>query len=102
MRDYPSPITIFMRISRRDLLSRLGFGATFLPALALAPRSAMGSILFEPDGPLMPAQTIPDNPFARQGKSLVAIVHGQEPSAMLAEGLKLLGGFDRQIGRAHV
>jgi len=84
-----------MSISRRDLLSRLAFGATFLPALALAPRSVTGSILFEPDGPLMPAHPIPDNPFTRQGKSLVAIVYGEEPAAMLAEGLKLIGGLDR-------
>lgn len=84
-----------MRLSRRDLLSRLGFGLTFLPALALAPRPLMSSLLYEPDAPLVPARPIPANPFTRQDRSLVAVVHGRDPQAMLAEGFQLLGGLDR-------
>ncbi|MGH7208521.1 MAG: DUF362 domain-containing protein, partial [Nitrospiraceae bacterium] len=84
-----------MRTTRRDLLSRLGFGLAFLPALAMAPRSVVGSLLFEPDGVLVPAKPLPPNPYTRDGKALVAIVHGQEPSAMLHTGLEMLGGIDR-------
>ena len=84
-----------MRTTRRDLLSRLGFGLTFLPALAMAPRSVVGSLLFEPDGVLVPAKPLPPNPFTRDRKALVAIVHGQDPSAALRAGLEMLGGLDR-------
>src|SRR2546422_7232351 len=51
-----TPFALGMRTTRRDLLSRLGFGLTFLPALAMAPRSVVGSLLFEPDGVLVPAK----------------------------------------------
>ena len=82
-------------VSRRDLLSRLGFGLTFLPAIAMAPRSLMGSLLFEPDGELVPAKPLPPNPFTRDGKALVAMVHGQDPAAMLRAGLDMIGGIER-------
>ena len=84
-----------MSLSRRDLLSRLGFGLAFLPGLAMAPRSVVGSLLFEPDGVLVPAKPLAPNPYTRDGKALVVIVHGQEPSAMLQTGLEMLGGIDR-------
>ncbi|MGH7165599.1 MAG: DUF362 domain-containing protein [Nitrospiraceae bacterium] len=84
-----------MRVSRRELLGRLGFGMTFLPALALAPRSVVGSLLFEPDGALVPAKPIPPNPFVRNGKVLVAMVHGRDPVALLQAGLELIGGIGR-------
>ena len=84
-----------MGFTRRDFLSRLGFGLTFLPAIAWAPRSIMGDLLFEPDGQLVPAKPIPQNPFVRDGKSLVALVHGHEPAVMLEAGLEMLGGLDR-------
>lgn len=84
-----------MAISRRDILGRLGFGLTFLPSLAMAPRSVVGSLLFEPDGPLVPAKPIPPNLFVHDGKALVAMIHGQDPAAMLQAGLELLGGIDR-------
>jgi len=53
------------------------------------------SILFEPDARLVPAQSVPPNLFMRNQKALVVIVHGEDPHAMLAEGLTLLGGLDR-------
>jgi uncharacterized protein (DUF362 family) len=80
-------------MTRRDLLSRLAFGATFLPALGVAPRSLLSSLLFEPDAPLVSPKPIPANPFLRDGKALVAIVHGDHPADMLAEGLAMLGGL---------
>ena len=82
-------------MTRRDLLSRLAFGVTFLPALGFAPRSLLSSLLFEPDVPLVPAKPIPVNPFVNDGKALVAIVHGVRPADMLSEGLAMLGGLDR-------
>jgi len=84
-----------MAISRRDLLSRLGFGLTFLPGLVRLPPSVQRSIFFEPDAQTVPAKPVPPNPFARDGKTLVAIVHGEDPRTMLSEGLKLLGGLER-------
>jgi uncharacterized protein (DUF362 family) len=82
-----------MPLSRRDLLGRLGFGLTFLPALARLPRPVAASILFEPDARLVPAKPVPSNPFSREGRALVVMVHGQDPAAMLARGLALLGGL---------
>ncbi|MGH7205337.1 MAG: DUF362 domain-containing protein [Nitrospiraceae bacterium] len=84
-----------MAVSRRDLLSRLVFGLTFLPTVAMAPRSLVGSLLFEPDGALVPAKPILPNPFTRDGKALVAMVHGQDPTAMLRAGLDMIGGIAR-------
>ncbi len=84
-----------MSLSRRDLLNRLAFGAAFLPALATAPRSAWGSLLFEPEGRLVPAKPIPPNPFMRDGKALVALVHGENPHELLRAGVSLIGGIDR-------
>lgn len=84
-----------MPYTRRDLLSRLGIGLTFLPAIARTPRSLVGSLLFEPHGELVPVRPIPPNPFTRDGKILVAIVHGQDPTAMLRAGLDMIGGIAR-------
>ncbi|WP_447972550.1 DUF362 domain-containing protein [Nitrospira sp. Kam-Ns4a] len=85
----------FFALTRRELLARLWFGLAFLPALAFAPRSLWRALLFEPDGPLVPAKPVPPNPFTRDGRALVALVHGTDPAAMLSEGVALLGGLDR-------
>lgn len=82
-----------MSLSRRDLLGRLTFGLLFMPALARLPRPVLRGILFEPDAPLVPAKPLHPNPYRRDGRSLVALVHGQDPAAMLAQGLSLLGGL---------
>jgi len=84
-----------MAVSRRDLLSRLGFGLTVLPAIHMAPSSLVGSLLFEPDGDLVPVKPVPPNLFTRDGKALVAIVHGQDPIVMLRAGLDMIGGIAR-------
>ena len=83
----------FTRMTRRELISRLAFGLTFMPALAFAPRSLLSSLLFEPDSALVPAKTIPPNLFQRDGKSLVAMVHGHDLGEMLQEGIAQLGGL---------
>ncbi len=84
-----------MNATRRELLARLKFGLSFIPALAVAPRSVIGSLLFDPDGSLVPAKPVPLNPFMHDGKALVALIHGHDPAAMLRLGLDLIGGFDR-------
>ncbi len=84
-----------MFLSRRNLFSRLRLGLTFLPALAFAPRSILGTFMFEPKGERVPAKPIPANPFVRNGKALVAVIHGDNPDSMLKEGLRLIGGIDR-------
>ena len=83
----------FTRMTRRELISRLAFGLTFMPALAFAPRSLLSSLLFDPDAALVPAKTIPPNLFQRDGKSLVAMVHGHDLGEMLQEGIAQLGGL---------
>jgi uncharacterized protein (DUF362 family) len=81
--------------SRRDFLARLAFGFSLLPPLLTAPRSLWGQLLFDPDGPVVPAKPIPPNVFTKNDKVLVALVHGKDPRSMLEAGLTLLGGIER-------
>ncbi len=81
--------------TRRDMLGRLAWGLTFLPAVAFAPRSILNTLLFEPEGALVQAKPLPFNPFMRNGKALVAIVRGEDPHAMLQAGIELIGGIGR-------
>ena len=81
--------------SRREFFARLAFGFSLLPPLVSAPRSLWGHLLFDPDGPLVPAKPVPLNAYAKNGKSLVVVVHGKDPRAMLQAGLNLLGGIER-------
>jgi uncharacterized protein (DUF362 family) len=84
-----------MWVNRRYLLSRLTFGISFLPALAFAPHSVLRSLLFDPAGRLVAAKPVPSNAYERDGKALVAMVHGSDVEAMLAHGLRLIGGLER-------
>ncbi len=81
--------------SRREFFSRLALGVSLLPPLMTSPRSVWRHLLFDPDGRLVPAKPVPSNVFTRGGKSLVAIVHGKDPRAMVQAGLSLLGGLER-------
>jgi uncharacterized protein (DUF362 family) len=83
-----------MGFSRRDLFENAGFGLLLLPALLRSPRSVLGHLLFEPEAELVPTRPIPPNPFTRNGKSLVAIVHGRDPSLALRLAMELVGGLD--------
>lgn len=83
------------RFSRREFLERLTCGVALLPPLAKAPRSLLGHLLFDPDGPVVPVKPVPANAFTTEGKSVVVMVHGKDPRAMLRTGLDLLGGLDR-------
>ncbi len=84
-----------MRLSRREIFDRVALGAQLLPALALAPRSLVGNLLLEPDGEPVPPKSVPLNPFTRDGKALVAMIHGRDVASMLRAGLDLLGGAGR-------
>ncbi|HVG01659.1 MAG TPA: DUF362 domain-containing protein [Nitrospira sp.] len=84
-----------MSFSRRELFHNAGFGLLLLPAILRSPRNVLGHLLFDPGGPLVTPRPRPVNPFKRNGKSLVAIVYGKEPSQMLQRAMNLLGGMDR-------
>jgi uncharacterized protein (DUF362 family) len=81
--------------TRREILNRLAYAIGILPYLAVAPRSLIGTLLLEPDGVLVPPKPLPSNPFMRDGKALVVMVHGRDLSTMLQEGLRQLGGVER-------
>ncbi len=83
-----------MNTTRRELFNRLWLGLSVWPALALAPRSVLGSLLFEPAGDPVPPKSLPANPFTRNGNAVVVMVHGKDPAAMLQAGLELIGGLD--------
>ena len=82
-------------LTRRNLLDRLALGLALLPAITRTPRSVLGSLLFEPEGSLVPAKSPPANPFVRDGNALVALIHGDDPEAMLREGLRQLQAPER-------
>lgn len=84
-----------MSFSRRELFHNAGFGLLLLPAILRSPRSVLGHLLFDPVGPLVAPRPRPVNPFKQNGKALVAIVYGSNPSQMLPRAMGLLGGLDR-------
>lgn len=79
------------------MFNNAGFGFLLLPALLRSPRNILRQLLFDPDGPLVPPKPILGNPFTRNGRPLVAIVHGKDPRRMLPRAIELLGGID-QLG----
>lgn len=82
-----------MRLGRRGLLTLAalaGLGIT-VPGC----RRMFWEILFPPPAPPGPPPPPPANPFRSGGRSLVAVVHGGEPAAMVRRALELLGGLDR-------
>jgi len=84
-----------MSFSRRELFHNAGFGLLLLPAILRSPRNVLGHLLFDPVGPFVAPRPRPLNPFKQNGKSLVAIVYGRDPSQMLQRAMDLLGGMDR-------
>lgn len=51
--------------------------------------------LIGPKGDQRPAKPVPPNPFVRDGRTLVSIVHGTDVPRMVAEAVSLIGGLDR-------
>lgn len=66
-----------------------------IPLLGMAPPSRWSDLLFYPEAPTVPAKSLPPNPFLGDGRALVAMVHGDDPHAMLETGMSLLGGWER-------
>lgn len=79
-----------MSPTRRTVL----LGGLMSPVLAANPFGVFRS-LFGPKGDQRPAKPVPPNPFVRDGKTLVAIVHGTDVPRMVAEAVSLIGGLDR-------
>lgn len=84
-----------MLINRRHLLHRMSLGLSMLPAIVAAPRAILGSLLFDPQGELVPPKPLPPNAYVQDELPIVAMVHGQQIETMLREGLRLIGGLDR-------
>ncbi|RMH07318.1 MAG: DUF362 domain-containing protein [Nitrospirae bacterium] len=83
-----------MGLMRRELLTEIMAGLGLVPMLAMSSPSTWGTLLFEPEGRVVPPQPMPANPFVREGKVLVGLIHGHDPAAMLREGLKIMGGVE--------
>jgi uncharacterized protein (DUF362 family) len=69
-------------------------GGLVSPILAANPFGVFKS-LFGPNGDQRPAKSASPNPFVRDGKTLVSIVHGTDVPRMVAEAVSLIGGLDR-------
>ena len=82
-----------MKLTRRALLTLAGLAA--LGVTTPACRQMLKQILFSPEAtPAAPPGPVP-NPFRTRGKSLVAIVHGDDVRLMVRRALDSLGGIDR-------
>lgn len=84
-----------MGLMRREFLTRLTYALSTVPILAMSSPSLLGSLVFEPDGASVPPKPLPPNPFQNDDKSLVALIHGQDPATMLRDGLEFLGGIEK-------
>jgi hypothetical protein len=49
--------------------------------------------LIGPKGDQRPAKPVPPNPFVRDGRTLVSIVHGSDVPRMVAEAVSLIGDW---------
>jgi uncharacterized protein (DUF362 family) len=83
-----------MAMMRREFLNRTAQAVGIYPFLVMTPPRMWGHILFEPEAPVVPAKPLPGNPFVKDGKSLVVIIHGMDPGAMLRAGIELIGGME--------
>ncbi|HEV8675241.1 MAG TPA: DUF362 domain-containing protein [Methylomirabilota bacterium] len=82
-----------MRLSRRALLTLGGLAA--LSVTVPACRRMLWQIVFPPDAPVVPPPGAAATPLTAGGRSLVAIVHGDDVPAMVRRALDLLGGLER-------
>ena len=78
---------------RREFLSNLTSSLGVVPFLAMSSPSSWGSLLFEPEGNLVPPKPLLPNPFQKNGKALVALIYGHDPNQMIREGIDVLGGI---------
>ncbi len=82
-----------MKLTRRTFLTLAGLAA--LGVTTPACRRMLSQILFSPEATSAPPPALPANPFRAHGKSLVAIVHGDNVPQMVGRALDLLGGIER-------
>jgi uncharacterized protein (DUF362 family) len=82
-----------MKLTRRALLTLAGLAALGITVPAC--RRMLGQILFAPDAGVVSPPDVAGNPYGRGGRSLVAIVHGTDPAAMVGRAVELLGGLER-------
>jgi uncharacterized protein (DUF362 family) len=82
-----------VKLTRRTLLTLAGLAA--LGVTVPACRQMLRQMLFSPEA--APASPPPPmaNPFRAGGKSLVAIVHGDDVATMVPRAVELIGGIDR-------
>jgi len=79
-----------MILSRRTFMWMSGL----VPLLVANPLGVLRSLI-APKGERRPAKEPPPNPFVRDGRALVAMVHGHEIARMVAEAVALIGGVGR-------
>lgn len=84
-----------MVVMRREFLHKATQAVGIFPFLVMTPPRMWGHILFDPEAPLVPAKPQPANPFVKDGKSIVVIIHGMNPEALLRAGIDLLGGIEK-------
>ncbi len=82
-----------MKLTRRTFLTLAGLAA--LGVTTPACRRMFWEILFSPEATPVPPPAPPGNPFTADGKSLVAIVHGDDVPRMVRRALDLIGGIER-------
>ncbi len=82
-----------MKLSRRAFLTLAGLAALGITVPAC--RRMLRQILFSPEAVPGPPPAAWVNPFRAGGKSLVAIVHGDDVPRMVRRALELLGGVER-------
>jgi len=82
-----------VKLTRRTLLTLAGLAA--LGVTTPACRQMLRQILFSPEAtPAAPPAPV-TNPLTARGKSLVAMVHGQDVPAMVHRAVELIGGIER-------
>src|SRR5688572_277600 len=82
-----------MRLTRRVLLSLAGLAVLGIAIPAC--RKMLGQILFSPEAPQVPPPPLAGNPFREGPRSLVAIVHGTDVTAMVRRATELIGGLGK-------
>jgi uncharacterized protein (DUF362 family) len=82
-----------VKLTRRTALTLTGLAALGVGVPAC--RQMLWQILFSPEAQPVPAPAASANPFRADGKSLVAVVHGDDVPTMVRRALELIGGIDR-------
>ncbi|MFZ5876922.1 MAG: DUF362 domain-containing protein [Nitrospirota bacterium] len=80
-----------MAFTRRTFMR---WGGLVPPLLVANPFGVFRSLI-GPKGDQRPAKSLPANPFVRDGRTLVSMVHGTDVPRMIAEAIALIGGLDR-------